>query len=322
MKAAVLTGGRIEIRDVPTPEPGPNEILVRVRAACLNRADLIVYSGGTHGTQGGDGTVLGMEWAGEVAATGAGIKGFAVGDRVMCSGRAGFAEYAIVEAARISKMPEELSWAQGASFPVGIQTMHDAIVTHGKLVTGQSVLILGASSGVGLIGLQVAREMGAGLVIGSSTNSERRARLGEYGAAMTIDSNDPAWPEQVREATRGKGVDLVIDMISGEQVNRALQAAAVLGRIVNVGRLGGKQGQIDFDLHALKRITYTGVTFRTRSADEVADIARRARAELWSSLIAQRLHVPIDSHFALADANQAFERMRSNQHFGKIVLEV
>jgi len=322
MKAAVLTGGRIEIRDVPTPEPGPNEILVRVRAACLNRADLIVYSGGTHGTQGGDGTVLGMEWAGEVAATGAGIKGFAVGDRVMCSGRAGFAEYAIVEAARISKMPEELSWAQGASFPVGIQTMHDAIVTHGKLVTGQSVLILGASSGVGLIGLQVAREMGAGLVIGSSTNSERRARLGEYGAAMTIDSNDPAWPEQVREATRGKGVDLVIDMISGEQVNRALQAAAVLGRIVNVGRLGGKQGQIDFDLHALKRITYTGVTFRTRTADEVADIARRARAELWSSLIAQRLHVPIDSHFALADANQAFERMRSNQHFGKIVLEV
>ena len=322
MKAAVLTGGRIEIRDVPTPEPGPNEILVRVRAACLNRADLIVYSGGTHGTQGGDGTVLGMEWAGEVAATGAGIKGFAVGDRVMCSGRAGFAEYAIVEAARISKMPEELSWAQGASLPVGIQTMHDAIVTHGKLVTGQSVLILGASSGVGLIGLQVAREMGAGLVIGSSTNSERRARLGEYGAAMTIDSNDPAWPEQVREATRGKGVDLVIDMISGEQVNRALQAAAVLGRIVNVGRLGGKQGQIDFDLHALKRITYTGVTFRTRTADEVADIARRARAELWSSLIAQRLHVPIDSHFALADANQAFERMRSNQHFGKIVLEV
>jgi NADPH2:quinone reductase len=322
MKAAVLTGGRIEMREVPTPEPGPDEILVRVRATCLNRADLIVYSGGTHGAQGGDGTVLGMEWAGEVAATGADIKGFAAGDRVMCSGRGGFAEYAIAEAARISKMPEELSWAQGASFPVGIQTMHDAIVTHGKLVTGQSVLILGASSGVGLIGLQVAREMGAGLVIGSSTSPERRARLAEYGAALAIDSNDPAWPEQVREATGGKGVDLIVDLISGEQVNRALQAAAVLGRIVNVGRLGGQQGEIDFDLHALKRITYTGVTFRTRTADEVADIARRARAELWSSLIAQRLQVPIDSHFALADANQAFEHMRSNRHFGKIVLDV
>jgi len=322
MKAAVLTGGRIEMREVPTPEPGSDEILVRVRATCLNRADLIVYSGGTHGAQGGDGTVLGMEWAGEVAATGADIKGFAVGDRVMCSGRGGFAEYAIVEAARISKMPEELSWAQGASFPVGIQTMHDAIVTHGRLVTGQSVLVLGASSGVGLIGLQVAREMGAGLVIGSSTSPERRARLAEYGAALAIDSNDPAWPEQVREATGGKGVDLIVDLISGEQVNRALQAAAVLGRIVNVGRLGGRHGEIDFDLHALKRITYTGVTFRTRTAEEVADIARRARAELWSSLIAQRLSVPIDSHFALADANQAFERMRSNQHFGKIVLDI
>lgn len=322
MKAAVLTGGRIEMRDLPAPEPGPDEILVRVRATCLNRADLIVYSGGTHGTQGGDGTVLGMEWAGEVAATGAGIKGFAVGDRVMCSGRGGFAEYAIAEAARISKMPDELSWAQGASFPVGIQTMHDAIVTHGKLVTGQSVLVLGASSGVGLLGLQVAREMGAGLVIGSSTSPERRARLSEFGADLAIDSNDPAWPEQVRQATAGKGVDLIVDLISGEQVNRALQAAAVLGRIVNVGRLGGQRGEIDFDLHALKRITYTGVTFRTRTPDEIADIARRARAELWSSLIAQRLHVPIDSRFPLAQANEAFERMRSNQHFGKIVLEV
>src|SRR5690606_8659303 len=118
MKAAVLTGGRLEMREVPTPEPGHNEILVRVRATCLNRADLIVYSGGSHGTQGGEGTVLGMEWAGEVAATGPDIKGFAIGDRVMCSGRGGFAEYAIVEAARISKMPEELNWSQGASFPV------------------------------------------------------------------------------------------------------------------------------------------------------------------------------------------------------------
>ena len=322
MKAAVLTSGRLELRDVPTPEPGHDEILVRVHATCLNRADLIIYSGGTHGAQGGDGTVLGMEWAGEVAATGSSIKGFAIGDRVMCSGRGGFAEYAIAEAARISKMPKELSWSQGASFPVGIQTMHDAIVTHGKLVTGQSVLILGASSGVGLIGLQVAREMGAGLVIGSSTNPERRAKLRDFGADLAIDSNDPQWPEQVKAATGGKGVDLIVDMVSGDQVNRALQAAAVLGRIVNVGRLGGKQGEIDFDLHALKRITYTGVTFRTRTADEVADIARRARAELWSSLIAHRLQVPIDSHFPLADANQAFERMRSNQHFGKIVLEV
>src|SRR5690606_9908591 len=188
--------------------------------------------------------------------------------------------------------------------------------------TGQSVLILGASSGVGLIGLQVAREMGAGLVIGSSTHADRRARLGDFGADLTIDSNDPAWPEQVKTATGGKGVDLIVDMIAGEQVRRSIEAAAILGRIVHVGRLGGKRGRIDFDLHARKRISYVGVTFRTRTRDEVADIARRARAELWSSLIAGRLHVPIDSRFALADANQAFERMRSNQHFGKIVLEV
>jgi len=322
MKAGVLKGGRIVVEEVPTPEPGPDEVLVRVRASCLNRADLIVYSGGAYGQQSGEGTILGMEWAGEVAATGEGVRGFSVGDRVMCSGRGGFAEYAVTPSARVSKMPANLSWHQGTSFPVGIQTMHDAIVTHGKLITGQSVLILGATSGVGLIGMQVAREMGAGLVIGSSSNPQRGARLTEFGADVVIDSNDPTWPEQVKDATGGRGVDLIIDLVSGDQVAHSLQAAAVLGRIVNVGRLGGSTGTFDFDLHALKRITYTGVTFRTRSVDEVADIARRARAELWSSLIADRLHVPIDSHFGLADADKAFARMRENLHFGKIVLDI
>ncbi len=322
MKAAVLQGGRIALSEVPMPEPGPGEVLVRVRATCLNRVDLIMYSGGAHGTQGGDGTVLGQEWAGELVAIGSDVKGFSIGDRVMCSGRGGFAEYAVTTVARIAKMPADLDWKQGAAFPVGVQTMHDAIVTQGRLVTGQSVLILGASSGVGLLGLQVAREMGAGLVIGSSTSAERRARLGEFGADLTIDSNDPAWPEQVKAATDGRGVDLIVDMISGEQVNRSLHAAAVLGRIVNVGRLGGQTGQFDFDLHALKRISYIGVTFRTRSADEVAEIVRRARAELWSALVAGRLQLPIDSSFALADAEQAFARMGANEHFGKIVLEV
>lgn len=322
MKAAVLQDGRINLTELSTPEPGPGEVLVRVRAACLNRADLIVYSGGAHGAVSGNGTVLGMEWAGEVVKMGEEVRGFAEGDRVMCSGRNGFAEYAVTPVARISKMPADLEWKQGAAFPVGVQTMHDAIVTHGKLVTGQSVLILGASSGVGLLGLQVAREMGAGFVIGSSTQASRRARLNEFGADLAIDSNDPAWPEQVKAATEGRGVDLIIDMISGDQVNRSLEAAAVLGRIVNVGRLGGQSGQFNFDLHALKRISYIGVTFRTRSADEVADIARRARAELWSSLVAGRLKLPIDSSYPLADADKAFTRMRANEHFGKIVLEI
>lgn len=322
MKAAVLQNGRLELQELPTPEPGQGEVLVRVRASCLNRADLIIYEGGTHGATGGDGTVLGMEWAGEVAAIGDEVKGFAIGDRVMCSGRGGFAEYAVTPVARVSKMPAELDWQQGASYPVAVQTMHDAIVTQGRLNTGQSVLVLGASSGVGLLGMQIAREMGAGKVIGSSTQAERRARLTEFGADLAIDSNDPDWPAQVQAATDGRGVDLIVDMISGDQLNRSLQAVAVAGRIVNVGRLGGKVGQFDCDLHALKRVNYVGVTFRTRTADEVADIARRARAELWSSLIAGRLHVPIDSSFTLADADQAFARMRSNQHFGKIVLNI
>ena len=321
MKAAVLTETSIEVRDVPRPVPAANQVLVRVRASGLNRADLILLGGHKHGNAGGPGTILGLEWAGEVVETGREVKGFKPGDRVMCSGMGGYAEYAVTDWGRISLIPANtMSWEQAATMPVALQTMHDAVVTNGRLQPGEAVMIQGASTGVGLMGLQIARFKGAGLIIGTSTNEMRRERLKEFGADIAVDTKDPTWPDQVLAATAGKGVQLIIDQISASVANQNLKAAAVLGRIVNVGRLGGNKGEFDFDLHAAKRIDYIGVTFRTRSVDEVREINRKMRADLWPAVEAGRLELPIDRAFPLDKAAAALAHMKANAHFGKIVL--
>jgi len=322
MKAAVVAeGGGVEIRDVPTPTPKPNELLVKVRVAGLNRADVGVAAGHAHGRMGGAGTIVGLEWSGEVAAIGSEVKGFKPGDRVMCSGNGGYAEYAVCDFGRAFTIPaNNMSFEQAATLPIALQTMHDAVVTNGRLIAGESVLIQGASSGVGLMGLQIAKFKGARLVIGSSTNAGRRARLKEFGADLAIDTKDAAWPDQVTKATGGNGVDLIVDQISAPVANDNMKAAAVRGRIVNVGRLGGTRGEFNFDLHALKRVDYIGVTFRTRSIEEVREITRKMRADLWPAVEAGKLHLPIDRSFALDEAAAALEHMKANAHFGKILL--
>ena len=321
MKAYVLTPDGPAIAEVPQPEPRAGQVLVRVAANALNRADLGMAAGGMHGARGGAGTVLGMEWAGEVAALGPGVSGLEPGQRVMGSGAAAFAGFVCVPAEAAMAVPDaNMSFESAVCFPVGLRTMHNAIVTAGRLQPGQSVLIQGASSGVGLLGMQIARVMGAGLVLGSSTNAGRRARLGEYGADVAIDTADPAWPQQVLAATGGRGVDLVVDQVSGALANGALKATRVLGRIVNVGRLGGMRAEFDFDLHALRRITYVGVTFRTRTAEEVADINRLALADLGAALSDGRLAMPVDEVFPFARIGEAMDKMRRNDHFGKIVV--
>jgi NADPH2:quinone reductase len=181
-------------------------------------------------------------------------------------------------------------------------------------------MIQGASSGVGLMGLQIAKLKGAKIVIGTSTNDLRRARLKEFGADLAIDARKTNWFEEVLNATDGKGVNIIIDMVSGPVANENMKAAAVLGRIINVGRLGGGRAEFDFNLHANKRIAFIGVTHRTRSIDELRAEVRNMRADLWDAVSTGKLALPIDRVFRLDEAEAAQTHMRTNAHFGKIVV--
>ncbi len=321
MKAIVVAENGVAYRDVAQPKPDADQVLVEVRAIGLNRADLAVASGGAHGRVGGPGTIVGMEWSGDVVEVGANVTEVKPGDRVLCSGGSGYAEFAVADRGRVQKIPDaNVSYETAATLPVALYTMHNAVVTRGRLAEGEAVLIQGASSGVGLMGMQIAKHMGAKLVIGSSTNPDRRARLKDFGADLAIDTTDASWPDQVLEATGGKGVDLIVDQISASVANDNMKAAAILGRIVNVGRLGGGRGEFDFDLHALKRIEYIGVTFRTRSLEEVREIGRLMRADLWDAVTSGKLTLPIDRTFHLSEGAEALAHMKANQHFGKIVM--
>ena len=320
MKAYVYGAQGAAITDVAKPTPTGTQVLVRVRACGLNRADLGMTKGHAHGAAGGVGTVLGMEWAGEVAELGPDAKGLKVGDKVMGSGAAAFAEYTLADHGRLFHAPSNMNFDEAATLPFALTTMHNAVVTNGALQPGQRVLIQGASSGVGLMAMQIAKLKGASLVIGSSTDATRRARLAEFGADLAIDSSDPAWVDQVREATAGEGVDLIVDQVSGSVANQNLAATKVLGRIVNVGRLGGTHADFNFDLHAARRITYVGVTFRTRSIAEIREIFAEVKRDIWGSVESRTLRLPIDSVFAFDDIGRAFARMEENKHLGKIVV--
>src|SRR3954466_13610294 len=325
MKAFVYGANGAEITEVAKPAPKATQVLVRVRANGLNRADLGMTKGHAHGSAGGVGAVLGMEWAGEVAEVGPDAKGVKVGDKVMGSGTAAFAEYTLADHGRLFHIPEKMTvrnsgFEEAATYPVALATMHNAVVTNGALQPGQTVLIQGASSGVGLMAMQIAKLKGAKLVIGSSTDAMRRARLKEFGADLAVDSSDPGWVDQVLKATDGKGVDLIVDQVSGKVANQNLAATRILGRIVNVGRLGGTHGDFNFDLHAARRIHYIGVTFRTRSIEEIRAIFEEVKKDIWPAVESGKLKLPIDKVFAFDDIAKAFEHMEANKHLGKIVV--
>jgi NADPH2:quinone reductase len=321
VKAAVVTSSGIAVQSVADPRPGATDVLVRVRAAGLNRADLGIAAGHQHGPAGGAGTIPGLDWAGEVVEVGAEVTKFRSGDRIMCAGMGGYAEFAVTDYGRCSLIPDGMSYETAATLPVALNTMHDAVVTNGRLGAGDSILVQGASSSVGLMALQIAKARGASVIIGTSTSPERRARLAEFGATLALDTTDPTWPNLAREATGERGVDVIIDQVSAGMANGNMKAAAILGRIVNVGRLGGMKGEFDFDLHALKRISYIGVTFRTRSIEEMRAITERMEADLWDAVSRQELKLPIDRVFPLDDVQAALAHMRSNAHFGKILLK-
>jgi NADPH2:quinone reductase len=320
MKAYVYGANGAEITEVAKPSAKGAQVLVRVRACGLNRADLGMTKGHAHGSAGGAGTVLGMEWAGEVAEVGPDARGVKIGDRVMGSGGAAFAEYTLADHGRLFRTPSNMNFEEATTLPIALTTMHNAVVTVGAMQAGQAVLIQGASSGVGLMALQIAKLKGAGLVIGSSTDATRRGRLKEFGADLAVDSSDPGWVDQVLQATSSEGVDLIVDQISGKVASQNLKATKVKGRIVNVGRLGGTHADFNFDLHAARRINYIGVTFRTRTMEEIREIFDEVRKDIWPAVESRKLQLPIDKVFAFDDIGKAFEHMEANRHLGKIVV--
>lgn len=325
MQAIVVGSQGPVLAQRPVPQPGPSEVLVRIHSAALNRADLHVAAGHRHGRSGGEGSIIGIEWAGEVVEVGTEVPAghFRSGDAVMCSGTGGYAQYAVTDWGRVYKLPAGWEdFSRAATLPVALQTAHEALTASGAMRQGQEVLVHGASSGVGLMTLQVAKLLGAKQVIGTSTNAARREELSKFGAHHAVDASVNDWSEQVLEHTHGQGVDLVIDFVAGATVAQTMRATRIGGRIVNVGRMGGFTGEFDFDLHSLRRLHYVGATFRTRSVHEVREIAQSMQRGVWQAVADGRLSLPLARVFPLQQAVQALDYLRSNAHFGKVVLAV
>ena len=323
MKAVVVTKEGVRVQNVETPKPKENEVLVKVFACGLNRADLVVADGGAHGASGGPGTIVGMEFSGEIIELGSNVRNYSIGDRVMCSGTSAWAEYAIADHGRVIKIPNNnMDYIKASTYPIALATMHNAIITTGNFAKGQSVLIQGASSGVGLMGLQISKYLGAKIVIGTSTKPDKFEKLKSFGADLVLNSKDPDWVDQVLSATDNKGVDLIIDQLSGYTVNQNMMATKVKGKIVNVGRLAGGITEFNCDLHALRRINYEGVTFRTRSIQEIRDVYSNMWNDFEKIVVSGELSLPIEKVFDFNDVGKALDYMRENQHFGKLVLKL
>ena len=323
MKAVVVTEEGVRVQNVETPKPKENEVLVKVFACGLNRADLVVADGGAHGASGGPGTIVGMEFSGEIIELGSNVRNYSIGDRVMCSGSSAWAEYAIADHGRVIKIPNNnMDYIKASTYPIALATMHNAIITAGNFAKGQSVLIQGASSGVGLMGLQISKYLGAKIVIGTSTKPDKFEKLKSFGADLVLNSKDPDWVDQVLSATDNKGVDLIIDQLSGYTVNQNMMATKVKGKIVNVGRLAGGITEFNCDLHALRRINYEGVTFRTRSIQEIRDVYSNMWNDFEKIVVSGELSLPIEKVFDFNDVGKALDYMRENQHFGKLVLKL
>jgi len=322
MQAAVALpgpeGATIEVREVEVPQPGPGEVLIRVRAAGLNRGEQV----GLGAFRSGAPRIMGIECSGEIAALGAGVEGLKEGDAVLARGSGMHAQYARVDARLVMRKPARLSWAQGAGFPNSFTTAHDALITHGRLRAGETALINAASSGVGMAGIQIARWAGAGTVIATSRSADKLRALVPLGITHPVVGGKPSWMEAVMAVTHGRGVDVLADCIGASVFEDNLKVMALEGRLVNIGRLGGKSAAIDLDFLALRRIEVIGVTFRTRTPDETIACVQACARDLLPAIEAGEISPRVDRVFVLSQAAQAAEHLMSDAQIGKIALEM
>jgi NADPH2:quinone reductase len=307
--------------EVPTPRAG--QALVRVEAAGLNRADLGMLLG-TYRPGGANlgSFTAGLELAGTVAAVGDGVTDVAVGDPVMGTTLGAFAAYAIADARQLVPVPDGVSWTDAAALPVALTTEHDALVTQAGFTAGQRVLVTGATSGVGMIAVQLAKALGAAAVIATTTSASKRGALAEVGADVVVDTTAEPLAAVVLAATDGRGVDVVLDHVGGALAGQLLAATRPLGTIINIGRLGGATAQIDLDQLAFRRLRLIGTTFSIRTADERAAVAAALVSDVLPAVGDGRIRAIVDEVIPFADAHRAADRMRSGAAIGKLVLDL
>lgn len=313
----------LRVIDLPDPEGGEEDIVVAVRTAGVNRADLLrAASHYGHGSSGPAVAVAGLEMAGEVIKIGTRVTKFRLGDRVMAMAPRSYAEKVAIHERLALRVPDVFNWNEAAAIAVSFLTAHDALTTNGNLSKGKSVMIQAVSSGAGIAGLQVAQALEAGLIAGTSGSNSKLERLRELGLSIGLNSKTENVVERIKAATGGRGVDIIMDNIGKGALMQNVDAAAVSGRIIQVGRLGGYFDEINLDELARKRLQLIGVTFRTRTLEEHAAVVQKFENEMYPILSTGKVRPLIDKVFDLDAADQAQNYMRSNAHLGKVVLRV
>jgi NADPH2:quinone reductase len=325
MKAVIIDescAGRplVYREDVPDPRPGPADLLIAVRAAALNRADLRRAATHFASSEGAKGlAVAGLELAGEVIAAGADVKGFSRGDRVMAMSGGAYAEQAVVDHRLAIPVPASFDWKQAAATPITFVTAYDALMTAAQFKAGEGVLVQGGSTGAGIAAIQIARWKGASHIFGTASGSKLE-RIRDLGCTVAIDYRAENVADVVMEYTDKHGVEVVLDHVGDKAVQTNIDAAAIKGRIVCVGRVAGVEATVNVDEFSRKRIHMIGVTFRTRSMDERTGVIRRFCTDVLPELDRGGIRPVIDSVYPLNEAGRAQEHMRGNHHFGKIIL--
>lgn len=326
MQAIVITkpGGPevLEYQTVEDLKPQRGEVLVRIKATAVNRADVLQREGKYPAPPEASQDIPGMEFAGEVAEVGPSVHEWSKGDKVFGLTAAGsYAQYVVVHPRTLSRIPEGLSFEEAASLPESCITAYDAMVTQAKLASGETVLISGVTSGVGTIAMQIANAIGA-QVIGSTRSSAKLAKLESLGKVKPIVVQNGKFAQEVNDLTNGSGADVVMELIGGSYLQEDLLCTALKGRIILVGLLGGPKCDILLATVLTKRLQIIGTSLRSRPLEEKITAARHFQKNVVPLIAAKKVQPSIDKVFELSEAAEAHRYMASNESFGKIVLSV
>ena len=303
----------------PVPEPGAGEVLVKLAAAGVNRPDVLQRQGGYPPPPGAS-DIPGLEIAGSVVALGAGVGDLAIGDQVtaLVTG-GGYAEYCTAPAPQCLPIPDGLSPIEAACLPETFFTVWTNVFDRGGLRAGEAFLVHGGSSGIGTTAIQMAKAFGA-RVFATAGSAEKCRACEKLGAERAIDYREEDFVQVVKEATGKKGVDVILDMVGGDYVQRNISALAPDGRLCYIAFLGGSKAEVDFLPMMLKRITISGSTLRARSVDFKAAIAHSLRDQVWPRIAAGEIEPVVHATFPLNEAAEAHRLMESSAHIGKIAL--